>query len=1114
MPDNIQRTQELLAQEGLESISQKLYNAIYNKLPGEQNASRRWIWELLQNAKDVITNGGIIEIILKEDHLEFAHNGTPFLHANLLALLSQNSTKKHRFSDDEKQQFFDDLFNGKYISESKIKEFLSISGRFGTGFMTTYLLSKNVSLKGVYALNDNHRYFTLPFDRQVENDSEMKTKVENSFSEFTKLEREDPSREMLDNYVSGIECDTVFSYRLEEQGKKVAEQGIVDLHNSIPFVLAFVDKLNTVKVKELGIETIYTHQTEKKDGKLSIERIQKQVNGEKTIFEIAKLSEPYDSIAIAIPIEKMRNSTSYKVVFPNGATPRQFISFPLVGSESFPFPVIVNSPLFNPDPSRSQVYLNLGSEHGFNKKVHLNRALLGKAVDLFHELLKYGTENKWEGLYVLAKSDLPKNLSDGWYKDKIQQKIRKEILNSKIVITESGDRIEPRVAMFPIYRKNKLEEFWEICEHINKACLPRKQEADAWKAIVEANSENWLGVDFGLTLKKLLKQVEEEKSFSTFNERYFQNEVNAFVALNNIIRFTEEENSKLLNDKENAIAVFPNQDENSTFSVKSELSRDRDVPKQIKDILKTIGKDWYKKLLRKEITEFDRNVIFTIKKASDIIRDTVEVFFADKLQNYERQNLVSGLFELSGYYTTGEQEELSQIFEFLKLYFLDRVSETFIEISEIDEFDWNPYKNWATRSIFKKVSEFESMDGLCGYLFGSKYPPSNLQSEWTEDEIDLRYKVDKTLNGLIQFGLKYDKSLLEEFPVIPNQLDKFCLYDNLLFNDNNIPRELKLIIADFGEDCRDSLLHEGISVTLPNEPRDLKWICGILDDISIKEKDNPAFKQPIRELDKWIRKKKHTSIGMSELFKRFYQQRSGIVLNTYDIRERDKVDEIINSGMISDLSDIVKSGVSATTIKNVTNFLQANPNVNSENLNQIIAIAESLKRYPQLTPEKLEQLFELEELSRGWNPQLQYSPSEEQQRKNFENGWKGEAYVYKELLAKNFKVEWRNKTNTPNENRIIDFKGEEHYIFDRGDKYDLIAKNLTGKIFYIQVKSTTTDISKADQIALPISSREWNFVSETTENDSYYLVRVFNVNSSPVAYYMKLEKGRRIVIKQ
>src|SRR5690606_34307786 len=54
-------------------------------------SARRWVWELLQNAEDVITDDGQIEINLTDSTVEFSHNGSPFQHSNLLAILSQRS---------------------------------------------------------------------------------------------------------------------------------------------------------------------------------------------------------------------------------------------------------------------------------------------------------------------------------------------------------------------------------------------------------------------------------------------------------------------------------------------------------------------------------------------------------------------------------------------------------------------------------------------------------------------------------------------------------------------------------------------------------------------------------------------------------------------------------------------------------------------------------------------------------------------------------------------------------------------------------------------------------------------------------------------------------------
>lgn len=122
------------------------------------------------------------------------------------------------------------------------------------------------------------------------------------------------------------------------------------------------------------------------------------------------------------------------------------------------------------------------------------------------------------------------------------------------------------------------------------------------------------------------------------------------------------------------------------------------------------------------------------------------------------------------------------------------------------------------------------------------------------------------------------------------------------------------------------------------------------------------------------------------------------------------------------------------------------------------------------------------------------------------NGWKGEAFVYKTLLAKGFNVVWANKSAHVTTNQIVDFEGETHYIDDKMDKFDLEIISPSGHKSFVQVKSTSTDISRADEIAMPISVREWNFINEKSSEDTYYLARVFNVAFSPEVYFMKVDK--------
>lgn len=1103
MSDNI-RAQELLAQEGLESIAQKLYNKIYIELPGEPNAPRRWIWELLQNAKDVISKNGKVIINLRENSIEFSHNGAPFLHENLLALLSQNSTKKHNYSDDEKLNFFKNLYNTNSITKETADNFLNISGRFGTGFMTTYLLSKKVQLKGIYSKNSHHKNFEISFDRDVERDIELKKKVKESFSSFTELEQSNGSN-IISDYKSGESCDTKFIYNFgnDGNGKDIAVQGISDLHNAIPFVLSFVDKLKTIEINEHGKLTTYTHNTEIEEDIFSVEKIKKQTdNNEAEVFYVAKLSEKFSSLSIATPIKKL-DSGKFKIVYPHKQTPKQFISFPLVGSETFPFPVIINSPLFNPNDSRSHVYLNLTASAGFNKKVELNRLLFEKSILLFKALLKIASEKGWEDINLLAKSDLPTSLNDDWYKDSIQHEIRKEILDAEIVVTEDGKKIKPKDSLFPMHDETSLEEFWELCKYLNKNKLPRKEDAEIWKTIIGASIDNWLGNSFDLTLKKLLKQIESEITFKDFALKFFEgNEENAFKALNKIIQFVEKEDNKLINDKENSISIFPDQTLDSNFKTKKSLSRDLGIPIQIKDVLKELGEDWYKDLVRNEITVFERDAKLSVKNASNKIREIIEQWFVKKPEEAKIQNIQNGLLKLSKYCTETTKEEVGTIYKYLKEYFPSQVHESIIVINDVEDFDWNPIKKWSVLQVFEKVSSFTNFQNFSKHLFDKEYP--TIKEEYSEEDKELKYKSDTKINDLIQFGLKFDKSLLEKHSIIPNQLNQFCLYNKEIYNDNDIPKELKKIITDFGYDCRGNLLHEGVSIDLPNDKRDLKWICSELDDIVIKEQENPELKQPIRELDKWISKKKGAISRLDELFKSFYRKRSGIVLNTYDIKERDQFDAILKSGMSNDFAEIVKTGTSIESVKKVTAILKENPNITSENIGEIAKVAKVLNKFPSLTSDKIEQLLELEELSKGWNPELTYTPDEEQTRKNFETGWKGEAFVFKELMKLGLVVEWTNLSQEANGNKIVDYENETHYIVDKGDKYDLVVKNESGKDIYIQVKSTTTSLTQADQIALPISTREWNFVFETIEDD-YYLARVFDINSEPSVYYMKLE---------
>ena len=112
--------------------------------------ARRLIWELIQNAKDNVAvcnansdNNLEVDITLSHDKFIFAHNKGYFKNENVRGLI-------RRYSSSDKDR-----------SEVNTDEAPTTTGRFGTGFMTTHLLSELVEIKGVFQEN-NETYYDVP----------------------------------------------------------------------------------------------------------------------------------------------------------------------------------------------------------------------------------------------------------------------------------------------------------------------------------------------------------------------------------------------------------------------------------------------------------------------------------------------------------------------------------------------------------------------------------------------------------------------------------------------------------------------------------------------------------------------------------------------------------------------------------------------------------------------------------------------------------------------------------------------------------------------------------------------------------------------------------------
>jgi hypothetical protein len=1113
------RSDEILRNEGLNVISQSLYKEIYNELPTKIRDRRRWVWELMQNAKDVIKGEGYVEITLTDKAVTFAHNGSPFTYDNLAAILSQRTSKAPDYTDDQKQSFFDKIFSGEEIDNTELERFLKTSGRFGSGFMTTYLLSKKIELKSLYTDGEKAKEFSLSLDRSVEIEKDLINKVKESFDCFSEIEEFKKSDIIIDFLQNPAKCYTRFTYTFEDESSKdIATEGIEDLHASIGLVFCFVDLFEQVTITEEGISTIYKRLVPKMMSDVSIIKFSKSTGSETEIQEIVKVSAKHNVTSIALPIKTTVDGIKLSV--PHTKTPFQFISFPLIGSESFSFPVIINSPLFNPGDHRDKVHLNLTTEAGYNKKVSLNRQLLEKCLELYKVIVDHAIDQKWGNLHYLAKTAIPAEIELPWYKDSVQSTILKVIEEAPIVKPHLGGKnIQVRAARFPVYNDEKMMEFWKLATYLIGEQIPNEDDAPLWKKFITENKQYWEHATYDFGLEDLLGLITTCGTMETFIATYFAgNTTEAYKVLNEIIRFTENENKDLLDRHEDPFLIVPSQQ--GQFTEKKKLRRDKGwperlIPKPIKDVLKTMGNNWYEKLVKDEITCFESTMTRSVREASERVKVKVEKYLlksviketdVEELQSLE--NFKTAMFELIGFYG-GDDSEHQSIFDFAKKLFPAEILQDLTAVTGAEDFDWASCKRWLISSCLEKVASFENMNVLCYFLNKNEYPDHD---DLTDDEQATKFITDGFLNDLISFAFTYNNNFnrfLETYAVIPNQKNELMIYGVDLYNDtykisevvgvpdssSPIPKRLKQLVSDLGEDAGEYLLHEGVSLKMP-AARDTEYLCGVADRLILQNRDSSdvSIKNAIRELDKWIALNIE-DYNRALYFGRFYEKRHSIVLNTYTPEERNHVDQILKSGQSAALAKISQKANSAETINKIADL------VANININEVMSVLEA---YPDITLQRMQHLLHLEELSKGLKTDVNYTPEDKQIVKNFETGYKGEAYIFKQLKQQGIAVEWTNQSLIPTETSVIDDEGLQHYIDDKKNNYDLIATTDNNEKVYIQVKATTTDIQAADLIALPISASEWKFLGKTVSGESFYLVRVFNIGNGPKPYYLRM----------
>lgn len=536
---------------------------------------KRWMWELLQNASDL---GDEIntEFEITDTELIFRHNGKPFGLSEAFNLIMPDSSK-----DEESLH-------------SKEQENPPI-GQFGTGFISTHILSKRIRVNGIVEDPEEYEFFSFSF---VLDRSERKNKdfliqsIKDSEKEYgdslTKISNYEPS-----------EFDTEFVYYLEDTYSSIdsietIDEGLNTLNELLPFVFAFRPQLKSVRIKDSRNSNSILKTYKRKEVESDIEGIELikttcKLNGE-VHFKSTIAIVLDGSTTIAIKVKQDEDGEIKIQKFPE-YSPVLYCAFPMIGATEFNFPVIIHSEYFIPNRERDGIEISEYDEE--------NRERLIEAKDAFLSLIDIVEENKWRNsyhLFSLSKVEFANDDIQKWYKINIFSPIYDKLRESNIIQT-SDDFEDDFNSLSELYipyvdkRKSDkydlLETLFILGNRLFSEELPVKNHFKKWYDKIDFEIFD----DEKFDIEKLVEKISDDNnSLTDFQENYDLDEQSATNYLKEVVEFIiENEDESLLND----YSIIPNQ--NGNLCLQKKLKLDFVFHKSLTDCyeekLKKIGAD-------------------------------------------------------------------------------------------------------------------------------------------------------------------------------------------------------------------------------------------------------------------------------------------------------------------------------------------------------------------------------------------------------------------------------------------------------------------------------------------------------------------------------------------
>ena len=272
------------------------------------------------------------------------------------------------------------------------------------------------------------------------------------------------------------EFTTKFRYQLEDDAIDAVNDGIEALKQCAPLVVVFNQEFSSISIETPGVSTEFNRKHIVGQDELQKVTVSENENGnyKERKFLLAK----GEMASIAVPLQQFGEDVE---CLPIVDTPRLFLGFPLIGTEDFSFPAVINSLDFTPTENRDGVFFWQANDEANHK----NQKALIDASDLLIDTLRFVASAGWRNAHLMAKVPAIQKqswLDPGELRGHLTQ-LTKKFRETPVVINESGQSILPEDLELPIAETAKnVESLWDLLDGWKgkREFLPRRIEAAGW----------------------------------------------------------------------------------------------------------------------------------------------------------------------------------------------------------------------------------------------------------------------------------------------------------------------------------------------------------------------------------------------------------------------------------------------------------------------------------------------------------------------------------------------------------------------------------------------------------------------------------------------------------